>query len=174
LTSSSTPTRCFLQQLIDTLTVTESYFFREDAHFQVLSRHIMPELLKRSDGSVRIWCAGCARGEEPYTLAMYLLKDGWILPSRDIKIYATDINRAALQVGRSGVYSERSLSFRNTPSYFLEKYFERPEEHLYRVRRLVRDIVEFSCLNLVDREATGRMRGSSDSIPKEGVRGICD
>ncbi len=147
-----------LQHLIDALTVTESYFFREEVHFRVLSRQIMPKLLKRSKGSVRIWCAGCARGEEPYTLAMYLLEDGWILPSRDIRIYATDINRAALQVGRDGLYSERSLSFRNTPPYFLEKYFERPEDHLYRVRRLVRDLVEFSYLNLVDREAMGRMR----------------
>lgn len=92
--------RDHLLELLDDLTVQESSFFRDVAHFDVLRDRLLPELPR----PVRIWSAGCANGQEPYSLAMLLAE-----ADVDFEIIATDISRAAVRRATAGRYGEREV-----------------------------------------------------------------
>lgn len=138
-----------LEHLVAGVTVGETYFFRDKNQMQWLSGIILPKLIamKRSqkDLSLRIWSAGCASGEEVYTICMLLLE---LLP--DIKkwrlqILGTDINMGSLQKALCGVYSEWSM--RAISLHMKQKYF-RKEHNQYRIENEVRDLARFNYLNL--------------------------
>jgi len=142
-----------LVALIDELTTNETYFFRELSQLRALIEEIIPEVqLRRRAGSsqvpVKIWSAGCASGEEPYTVAMMALEAG-LVPGRDIRIYASDIAPTVLAKARRGVY--RPTSLRDTSDAMREKYFEEKDGG-FRIRDDVKKSVDFIHLNLLDRE----------------------
>ncbi|HEX2026741.1 MAG TPA: protein-glutamate O-methyltransferase CheR [Nitriliruptorales bacterium] len=95
-------------QLVAEVTVTESYFFREPGHFAALRTTIVPDLIadRPAHHVLRFWSAGCAGGEEPYTLAIVLDQAGWADRSR---ILATDLSTSALDRARRAVYADWSL-----------------------------------------------------------------
>lgn len=94
-------------RLLDYLTVQVSEMFRDPSYFKALREKVVPHL--RTYPSLKIWIAGCSHGEEVYSFAILLLEEG--LLDRTI-IYATDINSAALEVAKSGVYPlDRIASF---------------------------------------------------------------
>ena len=101
------------QQLIDAVTVQETYFFRNPPQMEALRRRVLPELLRRSAGRDRpltIWSAGCSTGEEPYTLAMLLLELSPMLGFRsETRIVGTDVSAEALDAARRGVYMGRTV-----------------------------------------------------------------
>jgi chemotaxis protein methyltransferase CheR len=139
--------------LIDTITIHETYFFRENKQLDTFMNEVMPELADRArkNGRLRIWSAGCATGEEPYTLSMLFLenRDFKDIP---IEIYATDISRSALTAARRGVY--RESSFRSTDLYYQRTYFTK-EETEFRIHDRVKQPVVFLHLNLYEREKWG-------------------
>lgn len=99
------------QELITAITTNVTRFFREPHHFDMLRSQILPPLIERAKkgGRVRLWSAGCSTGEEPYTIALTLLE---ALPDAgryDIKILASDLDRAVLATARRGVYADRAL-----------------------------------------------------------------
>ncbi|MFC1769530.1 CheR family methyltransferase [Nitrospirota bacterium] len=138
-----------LDEIIDILTVNETYFFREQRQFQALIEEIAPELMRAKSESkrLRIWSAGCASGEEPYTIAMLILENESLFRGWDIEVLGSDINQRVLQKARRGVY--RKNSFRTTDQFYLRKYFE-GDDSGYRIKDNVRKLVQFSCLNLLD------------------------
>ena len=85
-----------MDELIAEITIGETYFFRHPEHFDALRDQVLPDLILRNRGkrSLRIWCAGCADGPEPYSLAILLKREmaqeflGW-----EVTILGTDINR---------------------------------------------------------------------------------
>ena len=106
--------------LVSELTVGETYFFREPAQFDLLRREALPELMRnRHDGRLRVWSAGCASGEEPYSLAILLEQEG--LAER-ASILGTDLCRRALQSARDASYG--SWSLRNSPPDFAVRFFQ--------------------------------------------------
>jgi len=140
------------QQLIQTITVGETYFFRNQAQFNALRNHILPALIARrrqaGDFHLRLWSAGCATGEEPYSLAILLRE---LLPDLslwNITLLATDLNAASMDFARRGVY--RPWSFRNeTPPEVQARWFkQRPDG--YELDRAIRNMVTFAPLNLVN------------------------
>lgn len=137
-----------LSFIVDVLTVNETYFFREMSQLKTLNEEILPELknTNRESKKIRIWSAGCSTGEEPYTIAMMVLEQGFFL-DWDIEILGSDINQRVLQHARKGIY--RKNSFRTTEEYYIEKYFT-GENNLYKINDNVRRLVNFSCLNLLD------------------------
>lgn len=137
-----------LSFVVDVLTVNETYFFREMSQLKTLSDEILPELknTNRDTRKIRIWSAGCSTGEEPYTIAMLILEQGYFF-GWDIEILGSDINQRVLQHARRGIY--RKNSFRATEEHFTEKYFTQ-ENNLYRINNHVKHLVNFSCLNLLD------------------------
>ncbi|MDH3716474.1 MAG: chemotaxis protein CheR, partial [Planctomycetota bacterium] len=111
------------QRLASLLTTGETFFFRNKGHFRMLRERVLPELigLRRADRSLRLWSAGCASGEEPYSLAMLLQE---VLPEIDrwqVFMLGTDIDAEALDKARRGVYSE--WSFRNVDPRTRDRYF---------------------------------------------------
>jgi chemotaxis protein methyltransferase CheR len=135
-----------LQKLLQFLTVGETFFFRYNAHFDALTRAVVPGLIKAGrDRNIRILSAGCSTGEEPYSIAMALMDALPDWKKRDIRIFATDINSRSLRRAREGVYN--SWKIRVTDNSYLERYFYRVGES-YVVNDEVKSLVDFSYLNL--------------------------
>lgn len=138
-----------LEDLIASLTVGETHFFRNRPQFEALERHVLPDLIQRRSGEkrLRIWSAGCASGEEPYSLAMLLDR---MLPSIDtwnVTILATDIDRRALTNAHRATY--RAWSFREVPPDIQPRYFVGRGDELELSER-IRAMVTFEYLNLVE------------------------
>lgn len=138
-------------------TVGETYFFRDPAYWEVLAGTILPDLIARcgqhDHPRLRLWSAGCSTGEEPYSLAMIMdhLLAGSAIP---VDIVATDINAAALETARRGIYREWSL--RATPSWFQQRHFVRGRGGAYALDPKIRGMVTFFSHNLAaDREPPG-------------------
>lgn len=140
------------RQLAGFLTVGETYFFRAQPSFEALEEKVLPPLItaRRLEGvlRLRLWSAGCATGEEPYSLAVLLDR---LLPDASewsLTILATDINRTALESARRGIY--REWSFRGTPPWVRDRYFHRRGRDVFEVDPRIRRLVTFAPLNLAD------------------------
>ncbi|GAB4381518.1 MAG: protein-glutamate O-methyltransferase CheR [Elainellaceae cyanobacterium] len=138
------------RELIDLLTVNESYFFRDQGQFSLLKKHVLPELIKCKQGTgspvIRVWSAGCSTGEEAYSLAI-LLKE--LIPAErawQILVLGTDVNASALEQAKRGVYS--NWSFRSVDPQIREKYF-RPCRQGWEIDYSIRSMVTFQFGNLV-------------------------
>jgi chemotaxis protein methyltransferase CheR len=138
----------FLENLAGRLTVGESFFFRNEHHFRALREHVLPQILRENADrrEIRIWSAGCATGEEPYSLAILLDQIlGGGSPWR-VSILGTDLNPDFLERAREGCY--RQWSFRHTDIQENQGYFCRQGD-IYRLVPRVRDWARFAYLNLV-------------------------
>src|SRR5689334_9433920 len=110
------------QNVVNALSVQETYFWREIDQVRALVQTLVPQWLARNRGStLRIWSAACATGEEPLTIAIALNEAG-MFERASIEILATDASSKALDRATSGVYRERA--FRNLPAALRERYFE--------------------------------------------------
>ena len=132
--------------LIDELTVRETYFFRHNDQFELLRRRVLPELRQhvRDHGMLRVWSAGCASGEEAYSLAMLFEEEGLL---EHVSILATDISRAAIERGREARY--RDWSFRALGSVPQQQHF-RSDGAQRVVLDPLRNRVTFRQLNLAE------------------------
>lgn len=153
--------RAEMERLINCLTVGETYFFRDEGQFNALTTQVLPTLIahKRAAAAavganiqpqLRIWSAGCATGEEAYSLAI-ILKE--LLPDIDhwyILILATDINQDSLTRAREAIYSD--WSFREAEAKTMQtRYFNfDPTTRRYALRDDIRQMVTFAPLNLVE------------------------
>lgn len=144
-----------MQRLIDAVTVNETWFFREIEPVKAWRDGVLPDLVKRGN-RLRLWSAGCATGEEPYTLAMLLLESYPATAATRFEILATDISQQALEVARAGVYDPYSL--RHTESRWLAKYFQSVPGGRQQVNENVRRLVHFGQANLVDPALARRVR----------------
>jgi chemotaxis protein methyltransferase CheR len=134
------------------ITNNETYFFREIHQFEALFGDGL-DLIKSSlavPDSLRILCAGCSSGEEPYTLSIYAKENQYRLWNHTIAIDAFDIDTDRLQIAKSGLYGKNS--FRFTTEEQLEKYFRSPDDGRYEVKPLFRSAVQFSRGNIVQLE----------------------
>jgi chemotaxis protein methyltransferase CheR len=139
------------KNLIDVLSVRETFFWREVDQIRTLAEVLVPKYLEE-DTSVRIWSAACATGEEPLTIAIALAEQG-CLRSEKVEIYASDVSEQALAVARHGIYRERSL--RNLPPELRERYFLANGKNTWRVRSDIHRKVQWSSVNLMSPEAAG-------------------
>ena len=132
-----------LDALVADITVGETYFFRDPQQFHVIREEILPVLLRDRVGRpLRVWSAGCASGEEAYTLAILLAQLG--RGSAD-QIIGTDISRPALVRAHRGEYGPWSL--RTTPPQVTARYFE-PSGKGFALVHDIHGRVEFRYLNL--------------------------
>ncbi len=146
---SRAATNALWDQVISVLTVGETYFFRNANHWDALRTQILPELMAQREHStrrIRIWSAGCATGEEPYSIAMLLRETIPNLDSWNILILATDLNREALRKAQEGLYG--SWSFRGVDRRIQDTYFKL-EGKFYAISDHIKRMVTFNYLNLV-------------------------
>ncbi len=138
----------FLEQLTGQLTIGESFFFRNEHHFRVLRERVLPQLIAENAArrELRIWSAGCATGEEPYSLSILLDQLLGNTPGWQVSILGTDLNPEFLRRAREACY--RQWSFRQTDIHRNRNYFTEVGE-TFRLADRVRDVVRFSYLNLV-------------------------
>jgi chemotaxis protein methyltransferase CheR len=137
------------------LTVGESYFFRDAAQLDLLATEILPSRLESHGANrpLRVWSAGCASGEEPYTIAILLHELGWPHPAR---ILGTDIAIARLDAARRARYTRWAL--RGVSDERVAKWFDRSGNY-FDLRRSMRESVEFRSLNLVRDEYSSNHSG---------------
>ncbi|MDD0839792.1 protein-glutamate O-methyltransferase CheR [Curvibacter sp. HBC61] len=146
-----------LQTLTNLMTVNETYFFREEYQFKCLVDSILPELVsrRRNDKPLRIWVIPSSSGEEPYSIAIYLLERWADINRYDVEIIASDIDTRILESARAGLYGDRAVS--HLPEAYRQKYFKRSAAG-YQLIDDVRHAVEFSRVNLSDRADTRAFR----------------
>ncbi len=144
-------TREQVEILASHLTIAETYFWREPAVFEALRDHVLPTLIQKRGAEsrrLRIWCAGCATGEEPYSIAILLRSLIPDVTRWHITILATDINPNILRKAAAGIY--REWSFRNSPPGFKEQNFTATEDGLVKILPEIRSMVTFAYLNLAE------------------------
>lgn len=137
------------KSLFDDLTIKVSWFFRNPLTFELLYKVVLPKMISRKEQSmdkmIRAWSAGCAHGEEPYSVAILLAELlGEQLKDYHITIYATDIDSNALNRARIGEYAEDSVL--EIKKGLLDKYFY--YDGNYRIKECVKELVDFSLHDL--------------------------
>jgi chemotaxis protein methyltransferase CheR len=137
-----------LGQLISALTTNVSHFFREGHHFEVLASDVVPELKAKSEAglSTRVWSAGCANGQEPYTIAMVLSQFG-LCPDAGLRILATDIDPRVVNFAKVGCYPHHMLS--GLADEHMAKFFEVAENDQMQISDQLKNYIAFRVLNLL-------------------------
>jgi len=137
-----------LEPLVTSLTIGETYFFRDPALFSALREVVIPQRIRqhRESKTLRLWSAGCSTGEEPYSVAMLLDYYGLVNNDWRVELYATDVNVKSLRRARKGIYSR--WSFRGLSEPMQQRYFDAVDEHHWCLKETIRRRVDFSYLNL--------------------------
>jgi chemotaxis protein methyltransferase CheR len=135
------------QNVMNALSVQETYFWREIDQVRALVQTLVPQWQARNPKStLRIWSAACATGEEPLTIAIALNEAGWF-ERASIEIVASDASSKAIERASRGVYRERA--FRNLPAHLRDRYFERDGSD-WRVRSDIHARIKWGIVNLID------------------------
>ena len=137
------------QELVNLITINETYFFREPDQISLFVNKMAPDFLVLRAGRtpVRVLCAGCSSGEEPYSLAMALADKYGEAASKLFAFTGVDIDSKALAKARAGHYTR--FSFRGVPAGTLERYFDKQHSG-YALKAYVKNLVEFHVLNLLE------------------------
>jgi chemotaxis protein methyltransferase CheR len=158
-----TDVRAEIEQFVNAFTVNETYFYREDHQLKCLSGDLLAQRVRnrRRDSPIRIWSAPCSTGEEPYSVAMWLLENWALVDEYQIEIIGSDIDTQVLEQARAGIFGKRAL-MRLSPQ-LIGKYFSPLGEDRWQILEDLRASVEFSAVNLVQPEQT-RPQGQFDVI----------
>lgn len=138
------------RHLFNTIEINLTRFFRNASDWDYMAANVIPQIIasKTSDEPIRAWSAGCASGEETYSIAILLAEALGIeqFCSR-VHIFGTDLDKDAISQARQGSY--RSDQVTGIPDYLLEKYFEQVND-CYVFRKDLRRYISFSCHNLIE------------------------
>ena len=142
-----------LRRLINTITVDQSAFFRHPKQFELLVNVLLPQVATRKDTAkkLRIWSAGCATGQEAYSIAMVVNEMFKEDHTWDIRILASDIDTDALKLAYKGLYPKKSIQ--QIPTEYLNRYFRRgtgKDSGFFLVREALKKRLLFRRLNFVD------------------------
>ncbi len=137
------------RDVVEAMTTNETFFFRDRVPFDNFRKLILPSLLEaRKDvRQIRIWCAACSTGQEPYSLAMLLDEEAHRLSGWSVDILGTDLSRAVIAAAREGVYTQFEMQ-RGLPISQLLRYF-RQENDRWRINEHLRSRVRFEEFNLL-------------------------
>ena len=137
------------ERVIDAMTTNETSWFRDAHPFEVFKEYILPEVVKKGTGPIRVWSAACSSGQEPYSISMcvqeYLTSHPGSLRS-EVEIIATDISPAILEEAKAGVYEEIALA-RGLTAERRARFFQKSGNHL-EVRKEIKSRVNFRSINL--------------------------
>ena len=153
-----------IEQFVNAFTVNETYFYREDHQLRCLTNDLLRIRTgaKRPSEPIRIWSVPCSTGEEPYSIAVWLLENWPQVDTWDIEIIGSDIDTRVLEAARDGVFGRRALM--RMPPDLVERYFEPTgEEDRWRLIDDLRQSVSFTPVNLIEPSET-RLAGRFDVI----------
>ena len=152
-----------IEQFINAFTVNETYFYREEHQLRCLTTDLLTERIAvvHRAPTIRLWSIPCSTGEEPYSVAMWLL-DNWAdVDAFDIEILGSDIDTRALEAAEAGVFGKRAL-MRLTPDV-VDRYFTALDDERWSILDDLRQSVRFTQVNLVEPAET-RPHGQFDVI----------
>lgn len=148
-----------IKEVINSITIGETQFFRDKIQLDIFFDKIFRDYLKDYRGEeIRFLSAGCSTGEEPYTIAIYLLEK---FPLINFKVVGVDINETFISKAKEGIYGIYSV--RSTPPYLLTKYFERLDDSTWKIKEDVKKKVQLERVNLMDRVGV-KLLGKFDVI----------
>jgi chemotaxis protein methyltransferase CheR len=150
-----------IEQFVNAFTVNETYFYREDHQLRCLPDMLADRLKLKASTALRIWSAPCSTGEEPYSIAIWLLENWDLVDRYEIEIIGSDINTEALAFAREGLFGKRALM--RLPPQIIEKYFTAGPRETWKILDDLRESVRFSTANIVDPAET-RSQGQFDVI----------
>ncbi|MGO4677396.1 protein-glutamate O-methyltransferase CheR [Bosea sp. 2YAB26] len=147
------------EHLINSFTINETYFFREEHQLRCLSRSLLPDRIreKRPGDRIRIWSVPCSTGEEPYSIAIWLLENWALVDAYHVEIVGSDIDSVVLREAVFAEYGKRAVS--RLSADLRGRYFEELGEDRWRLIADLRDSVSFGTANLVDRESVAAKGG---------------
>ena len=138
-----------ITQVVDVMTTNETFFYRDKTPFNHLKEAILPILGQaRRGGRIRIWCAACSTGQEPYSIAMMLDQMPQLTGGVPVEIIASDISDRCLDRARQGLFTQFEVQ-RGLPIQTLMQYFTQQDDH-WRISERMRQQVSFRKLNLID------------------------
>jgi len=139
-----------LWSITEALATHETFFFRDNTPFDLFKNEVLPELARARGnvGKIRIWCAACSSGQEPYSLAMLLEEERARLNGLKVEIVATDMAGRILEKAKAGVYSQFEVQ-RGLPIQRLIAHFEQNGEQ-WRIKPNIRQMVTFQKQNLLE------------------------
>src|SRR5579872_2469614 len=137
------------REVVDAMTTNETFFFRDRVPFDNFRKFVLPALLEaRKDiARIRIWCAACSSGQEPYSLAMILDEEAQRLSGWSVEILATDVSHNVVGAAREGVYTQFEVQ-RGLPISQLLRYFQQDGER-WRINEHLRSHIQFEQFNLL-------------------------
>lgn len=139
-------------ELTNAITTNLTAFFRENHHFEYLSKTVIPELMtKNADKKISIWSAGCSTGEEPYSIAI-TLKESMLSPQWNVDFTATDLDSNVVATAQRGVYSMarvEGMSKQRLKRWFLKG--KSSQSGQVKVKPELTNMIQFGQLNLMDR-----------------------
>lgn len=147
-----------IEHLINAFTVNETYFYREDHQLKCMTSHLLNDLLKRKKigEPIRIWSIPCSTGEEPYSIAIWLMENWSEVDNHKIEIVASDIDSRALNSAAEGYYGARALM--RLSRQLVDRYFEPVDDGRVRIDPGLRESVHFTRANLIDTQDMVRYR----------------
>jgi chemotaxis protein methyltransferase CheR len=139
-----------IEQLINSFTVNETYFYREDHQLRCMTESLLDVIVARKEpgGNIRIWSIPCSTGEEPYSIALWLMENWDQVDTYNIEIVGSDIDTRALKAAADGIYGERSIM--RLPRTVIGRYFSPMDECHYQIDKGLRGSIEFTRANLID------------------------
>jgi chemotaxis protein methyltransferase CheR len=152
-----------IEHFINALTVNETYFYREDHQLRCLTGDLLAERVrgKPAGAPIRIWSMPCSTGEEPYSIAIWLLENWPLVDQYEIEIVASDIDTGVLEKARNGLFGKRALM--RLPPYVIDRYFSAEGPDAWKIIDDLRESVQFSRVNIIDPRET-RPQGRFDVI----------
>ncbi|MFO1014588.1 MAG: protein-glutamate O-methyltransferase CheR [Caulobacteraceae bacterium] len=141
------PVEKVVEAAVEAMTTNETFFFRDNTPFDQL-KALLPDLVKARAGMpVRIWCAACSTGQEPYSIAMLIDEEAARIPGLRAEILATDLSERCLEKARTGLYSQFEAQ-RGLTIQRLVKHFDQGPEG-FRVKPALRAAVRWRQMNLL-------------------------
>ena len=113
-----------IEHLVNAFTVNETYFYREEHQLRCMTSDLLANVIraKKSAESIRIWSIPCSTGEEPYSIAIWLMENWGLVDSYNIEIVGSDIDTRVLKAAADGIYGDRALM--RLPKDVIGRYFQ--------------------------------------------------
>ncbi len=143
-----------IEQLVNACTVNETYFYRESHQLRCLTNDLLADRTRRTAPAkaLRIWSLPCSTGEEPYSIAIWLLQNWPPVDAFDIEIVGSDIDTRVLAAARAGIFGRRALM--QLPTDVIDKYFVTLGDEQWGLLDHIRGSVSFAPVNLIDAAET--------------------
>lgn len=138
------------ESLRNALTINVTKFWRDKEVFDMLQKEVLPELMKRKE-RIRIWSAGCATGEEPYTLALMAYDMTRLRPNVRVTITASDLDIEVLKTARDGIYDKRSLE--NLTDSQIRRHFKARSDGKFEIKPHIKEMIRFQQHDLMSGHA---------------------